>query len=429
MTSNTDRKVRCSLLENGASVISKDNGGNSARLTFMYKDGPVFENVFNAGSSQFMKYALSKDSVTSSEYVSKIQLQKAGVLVEAPELINKTWLGFSCGGVRDTLTQAEVCEKFWQMLLFPRFTDAAIKESKRLIKLENEEVRREQPYTYLMDVLHKTAFKGSPLGHSLYCPGYNLNTINSDALFNRWDSLYGFKNIAVVATNVNHDELLHALTDTPWLERAHASTAGVQVPESTYVGGEAYDVQHRNVDYDDQFFAVYDTFTALAFKAPGLATIEEWAAAQIIKCSLQTATSSVMKSSFTINHVDVFYQAYGTTGLLGMTTPSATAKQLSEFKKAVTTFATMNETALQAHKTGTALSILAGGDSVQGVHELLLNTFAASGEPMDVAELAAVVQQVTPATMKKVVDSMLAAQPTLVHYGNSPAAPTLADLK
>ena len=40
--------------------VLQDNGGSIARLTFLYKDGPVYETLFSAGASHFMKHALSK---------------------------------------------------------------------------------------------------------------------------------------------------------------------------------------------------------------------------------------------------------------------------------------------------------------------------------------------------------------------------------
>ena len=42
-----------------------------------------------------------------------------------------------------------------------------MKECKRLVGLEVEEAKRDTPRAYLIDLLHKTAFKGSPLGR---CP-------------------------------------------------------------------------------------------------------------------------------------------------------------------------------------------------------------------------------------------------------------------
>jgi predicted Zn-dependent peptidase len=214
-----DTSLHTSKLDNGTRVISKDNGGNIARLTFLYKDGPVYESMFSSGASQFTKHLLNKDSLTSSEFVSKTILQKAGVRIEFPQLINKSWIAFSVEGFRDTIAQTEVCDKFWQSLLFPRFSQANLKEAKRLIHLENDELKRDTPRDYVLNQLHGVAFKGSPLGQTIACPSANLKYFKVDHMFDRWDAHYGFGNIAVVATNIDHHDLLHSVQDSTWVAR------------------------------------------------------------------------------------------------------------------------------------------------------------------------------------------------------------------
>ena len=109
----------------------------------------------------------------------------------------------------------------WPILSFKcrRFSADSIKEVRRLIALETTEGKRDSPFVYLMDVLHKTAFKGSPLGQTSVIPAYNMNYVDSAKLFDRWDAHYGFANIGVVATNLGHGEVLNALTSSPWLAR------------------------------------------------------------------------------------------------------------------------------------------------------------------------------------------------------------------
>jgi len=427
--SHVDTKLHCTALDNGTRVMSKDLGGNIARLTFLYKDGPVYEDLFTAGSSQFMKHMLNKDSITSSEYVTKTILQKSGIILEAPDVVNKSWISFSCEGFRDSVCQADVTDKLWQSILFPRMSPDNLKECKRLIELENGEVKRDSPRLWVLDLLHKSAFKGSPLGHSLYCPSYNLKYFKSEKLFERWDSHYGFKNIAIVATNVDHHDLVHALQDSVWVARAHNKEGGISAIPSTYVGGEGYDVAHRAVEFDDQFTEVYQTYTGYAFKAPGWTDLPQWAAAKVVASALSIATSQILRNSYAKNGVDVFYNPYKQTGLLGMITVGATAPQLKSFRAALESLGAVSDSDAESLKNAAALEICNTFESRKGCQKLLTETFTATGMPCDVNELVDAIKAVKAQDLKAVVDASLSAPASLVHYGDSPAAPTLADLK
>lgn len=423
-----DTNVHATILDNGTRVISKDNGGSIARLSFLYKDGPVYETLFSAGASQFMKHALNKDSVTSSEFVTKTFLAKAGIQLELPQIVNKSWIAFSVEGFRDTVAQADVCDKFWQSLLYPRFSQSTLKECKRLIAHETEEAKRDTPRQWLLDLVHKTAFKGSPLGHSSYCPSYNMKYFKPDSLFDRWDKHYGFKNIAIVATNVDHHDLLHAVQDSVWVARAHQKEGGVSAIPSTYVGGESYEVQKRSVDYDDQFVEVYETYTAYAFRAPGMDNLTQWAAARIIAAALETAATPILRNSYTKQGVNVFYKAYKQTGLLGMITHGATVAQLRAFRSALQQLCSLSSSDLDAHKAAAKLAVVGAFDTRLGTQTTLIETFTATGFPLDCPAQVHAIAAVEPADVKAVVDAMLEAKPTLVHLGDSPAAPVLADL-
>eukprot|EP00992_Anisonema_acinus_P001209 TRINITY_DN10411_c0_g1_i2.p1 TRINITY_DN10411_c0_g1~~TRINITY_DN10411_c0_g1_i2.p1 ORF type:complete len:459 (+),score=88.74 TRINITY_DN10411_c0_g1_i2:74-1450(+) len=423
-----DANLRTSQLENGTKVVSKDYGGSAAQITFLYKDGPQHENVFTAGASQFMKFALTKDSLTSSEFVTKTMLGKAGVVVAPPGIVGRSHISLSCGGNRDTLAQPAVLDKFWQSLLFPRFTADDAKEVARLAALETAELKQDRPTAWLRDLAHRTAFRGSPLGHSLYAPAYNAHAFSGEALFERWEQLYGFANIAVVATNVNHHDLLDALTDTPWLARAHAKVGGTATPPSAYVGGEAYDVHHRALEYDDQFTAVHDAYTCLAFKAPGLANVGDWAAATVVATALRNAVAPVLRNRFARAPAEVFYDAHAEVGLLGVMRPSATADQLRQVRAAIEGFAKVSEQDAATLVQAAQLAILSDAETSVGAHQLLLNSMASVGAPLDSDGAVAAVAGVSSAAIHRVAKEMLAAPLTLVNYGADPAAPSLAQL-
>ena len=58
----------------------------------------------------------------------------------------------------------------------------------------------------------------------------------------------------------------------------------------------------------------------------------------------------------------------------------------------------------------------------------MMETFTAGGFPCDGPELANAIANVSSSDVKAVVSGMLGEKPTLVHYGDSPASPVLADL-
>lgn len=426
--SHHDTHLHASKLDNGTRVISKDNGGSIARLTFLYKDGPVYESVFTAGASQFMRHMLNKDSVVSSEFVSKTLLQKAGLKIDAPQIINKSWISFSCEGFRETIAQAAVCDKYWQSLLFPRFSQDNMKEAKRLLGLESEELKRSNPRQYTLNLLHTTAFKGSPLGQSNLCPSYNMKYFKPDHMFDRWDRHYGFGNIAVVATNIDHHSLLHALQDSIWVARAHQKEGGIKAEPSKYVGGQSFDICRRSVEYDDQFDDVYETYTGYAFKAPGMSDLSGYAAARIIAAALNYATERVLVNSFSKKGVCAFYKSYKDNGLIGMITPASTAAQLKAFKEAIEQLKSASAEELQAFKTAALLAVHTAYDTRKGTQDMLLDTFTASGFPLDCADICAAISAVQPSDVSAVIDTMFSNPATLVHHGDSPAAPVLADL-
>ena len=64
-----------------------------------------------------------------------------------------------------------------------RFSPDNVKEVKRLLGEENKETKRDAPFRYLLDVLHKTAFKGSPLGSPLPACGWVAPPLPSWCLF------------------------------------------------------------------------------------------------------------------------------------------------------------------------------------------------------------------------------------------------------
>jgi predicted Zn-dependent peptidase len=425
---HTDEGVHTSQLDLGTKVVTQDLGGSVAQITFLYRDGPVYENIFNAGISSFMRHALTKDGMTSSEYITKTFLQKAGVVVHPPTAVAKSYLAFTVEGFRDTLTQAAVVDKFWQSLLFPRFSGDNLKEVKRLLELETKEAKRDTPFEYLQDVLHKTAFKGSPLGHTQYVPSYNLGYVDSAKLFDRWDAHYGFANIAVVGTNVDHHGLLEALTDSPWVARAHPKVGGVVAPASKYSGGEGYDVLHRAKEFDDQFSDVYSTFTAYGFKTPGRAHLKEYAATLVVVQALTNAVNPVLNNSFAPKRASVFFHAYDTVGVVGLATVQASAAQLRAFRATLERLGGLSDAALAPHKNAALLAAAGTADSWRGTQAALVESFATTGVPVSPQEVTAAIKAVTAADVKAAVGVMLGAPPTLVHHGDSPCAPTLAEL-
>eukprot|EP00667_Euglena_gracilis_P012312 EG_transcript_12637 len=401
-----EKGLKTSVLDNGTKVITLDNGGSVAQLTFLYKDGPVYENIFNAGISSFMKHALTKDGLTSSEYITKTFLQKAGIIVHEPTVVNKSAIAFTVEGFRDTLAQPAVADKFWQSLLFPRFSPENVKEVKRLVELESKETKRDSPFAYLQDILHKTAFKGSPLGHTSFVPAYNLGYIDSNKLFDRWDAHYGFGNIAVIATNIEHEAVLAAITDSAWVARAHNKVGGVAAPASKYSGGEGYDVVHRAKEFDDQFTDVYSTYTAYAFKAPGRSNLKEHAASLVIAQALSNAVSPVLNTSFAPKRLEVFYQAYDTVGLIGLSSVQASNAQLKAFKAALSKIGTLSEADLAVHKSAALLTAYGNVESWRATQATLIDSFNTTGQPLSPLEIVSAIKAVSADTVKSVVATM-----------------------
>eukprot|EP01004_Peranema_trichophorum_P003257 NODE_2254_length_1637_cov_33.895641_g1931_i0.p1 GENE.NODE_2254_length_1637_cov_33.895641_g1931_i0~~NODE_2254_length_1637_cov_33.895641_g1931_i0.p1 ORF type:complete len:488 (+),score=64.46 NODE_2254_length_1637_cov_33.895641_g1931_i0:49-1464(+) len=425
-----DHKIHKTALSNGTRVMTTDNGDEIAELTFLYRDGPIYEDRFSAGASHFLRHAISKDGLTTSEFVTKTFLEKAAVSVKLPKVISRGWLGFSIVSTRDTVASVDVLDKFWQLLLFPRFSQSSIKETRRLVNFENEEAKRDTPLKYIKDYAHTVAFKGQPHGLSEFCPSYNLKYHSTKSMFQRWDEGYGFGNIAVVATNVDHHAVLDNLTASPWLARAHDKFGRRDVPLSAYKGGEGYDVFRRTIAYDDQFFPVYETYTCFAFKAPGFSSLSDYVSARLITNSIRKAVSPVLRNTFdnSKSKLEVFYEPYYDTGLFGLATQGATVDSLKGFRDALSVFTNISAENLEVQKKSLLLEFNSLADTRVGTQQLLLESFATREEPASYHDLLKALEKITTSDVQKVAKGMLDAPPTLVHHGDSPKAPTLRDL-
>jgi hypothetical protein len=246
-------------------------------------------------------------------------------------------------------------------------------------------------------------------------------------MFDRWDRHYGFSNIAVVATNIDHHDLLHSIQDSAWVARAHQKEGGISAEPSKYLGGQNFDMCRRSSDYDDQFVEVYDSYSALAFKAPGMKHLSEWAAAKTVVAALRIAATRILVNSYARKGNDVFYKAYKENGLIGLITHGATASQLKAFKTTLNSLRGISAEDLESFKKAAKLEICTAYDTRAGTQAMLLDTFTASGFPCDCPELVAAIEEVQTSDIQSLVDSMFSSPATLVHHGDSPACPVLSD--
>lgn len=394
----------------GITAVAEDQHGHAGRIAIYVKAGPANETKWNAGVSQYLRLFGRKDGMVYSQFGYETALEEACVRLNNVEVANREYLVYSVEGNRDTLVQPELFDILWANILFPKFHPYHLGQLRKQVQQDTADIQQKYPRRVLLDNVFQTAYKGSALGNSEFCPSYNIKGIKDDTLWDFWEKQYLFDNITVVGVNVDPHHAIESAFGAHWFQRAHVRRGTPQAQTNTYVGGENHVIHHRASDYDEQFNDVNNTYTALAFPAPTSGKLST--ATKVVAQALRNLNSRTVNG-----HAAFQSEVFASNGLVGVIVANATPEKLQKIVAAVQAAPANVDAAVAALKVREAYS----GDVRTRTAQLFSLVHNSEAGDLNSADLAA--------NVRTVVQGILASKPTLVHYGGAKAPPTLASLK
>lgn len=210
-----------------------------------------------------------------------------------------------------------VAEVLMESSLVPLFRHWEVNDVRNIVKMDTLTAGAD-PYVTVMEALHSAAFSGG-LANSLYAPESQIGSVSSGDMAEFFRTRFGPKNMMVVGTGVNHEDVVQYVRDfvTAYVP-ADAFTAGPAVSESKYRGG-----------LESRIHAPGNTFAAVAWEGAAADASDEFAF-QVLEHLIGGSTSSVpygssaslLNDAIGTSGADVtgsgFSLSYSSTGMFGV---------------------------------------------------------------------------------------------------------------
>ncbi|VDD96364.1 unnamed protein product [Enterobius vermicularis] len=215
-----------SCLPNGLTVFSKDLKGPVAQLVLAFRAGSRYEQPDEFGITHHLRNCIGIDSERAFGVHLLYQCGGAGATLYSH--LTRDFLAVQASLVREHAcrTLPLICE-----LSQPAFKPWDLEN---VIETLDADIAYLKPHDQLSDCLHYAAFRGGPLGHSLYSAEELVGKYDYLKLRRFADSRLVSSQAVLVGINIDHDDILKFLNDHM---RFHEKSSKEGLP-SKYVGGE-----------------------------------------------------------------------------------------------------------------------------------------------------------------------------------------------
>uniref|UniRef100_A0A8C0UCI9 Mitochondrial-processing peptidase subunit alpha n=1 Tax=Cyanistes caeruleus TaxID=156563 RepID=A0A8C0UCI9_CYACU len=427
-------ETRVTVLENGLRVASQNKFGQFCTVGILVNSGSRHEAKYLSGISHFLeKLAFSSTAQFGSKDEILLTLEKHGGICD-------------CQASRDTIMYAvsadargldTVVNLLADVTLQPRLSDEEIEMTRMAIRFELEDLNmRPDPEPLLTEMIHAAAFRDNTVGLNRFCPVENTDKIDRDVLHSYLSSYYTPDRMVLAGVGIEHEHLVEcARKYLLGVQPVWGSGQGRAVDRSVaqYTGGiikvrgwrwhpaPCWDLLISLQAFEDDFipFAVLNMMMGGggSFSAGGPG-----------KGMFTRLYLNVLNRHHWMYNATSYHHSYEDTGLLCIHA-SADPKQVREMVEIITRefilmAGAVGEVELERAKTQLKSMLMMNLESRPVIFEDVGRQVLATNTRKLPHELCALISQVKPTDIKRVVTKMLHKKPAVAALGDLTDLPT-----
>uniref|UniRef100_G3P5B1 Mitochondrial-processing peptidase subunit beta n=1 Tax=Gasterosteus aculeatus aculeatus TaxID=481459 RepID=G3P5B1_GASAC len=197
-------ETRLTTLDNGLRVASEETGHATCTVGLWIGAGSRYESEKNNGAGFFLEHMAFKGTKKHPQTALEQQVESMGAHLSA--YTSREHTAYYMKTLAKDLPKA--VELLSEVVQSCSLNEAEIEQQRGVVLRELEEVEGNLQEVCL-DLLHATAFQGTPLGHSVLGPSNNARNLSRQDLVDYISSHYKAPRMVLSAAGgVNHEELV-----------------------------------------------------------------------------------------------------------------------------------------------------------------------------------------------------------------------------
>uniref|UniRef100_A0A914XFC5 Uncharacterized protein n=1 Tax=Plectus sambesii TaxID=2011161 RepID=A0A914XFC5_9BILA len=424
-SSSSDIKI--SRLPNGLTVASVDHGSAVSRLAVVFRAGSRYETADEQGVTHHMRNAVGYDTKNFTGVQLLWQTGSAGANLTATG--TRDLFTVEVDVIRDQAPRA--LSLLGEMAAQPAFKHWELADNTETLWVDRAYMR-EQPAEFVVDLLHKAAFRDGPLGNSLFAHDFNIGHVSHETLKKFAASRLVSGEAAIVGVNIDHGELMaYAAEQAPIV-----SGQGLPPPTSKYIGGEVRQAARGSLAH-----------VAVAGQGVGLSDAKALATQAVLAAALGTgpavkysngvgsglAAQAAQKASNNYPFgISALSAAHADTGLVGVYIVAHGEKVGALVKAAVSAFrgiakSGINEEQINRAKRIAATNVLLNAECSKSLLEDLAAQTLATGSAQSPTDFVKIIESVSATDVQQAANKAVS-KLSLAGYGKLDATPYLDEL-
>ncbi|XP_036387073.1 cytochrome b-c1 complex subunit 1, mitochondrial-like [Megalops cyprinoides] len=213
-------ETRLTTLENGLRIASEESGHSTCTVGVWIGCGSRYETERNNGAGFFLEHMAFKGTKKHPQSALEKEVESMGAHLSA--YTSREHTAFYMKTLSKDLPKA--VELLSEVVQSSSLSESDLERQRGVVLRELEEVEGSLQDVCL-DLLHATAYQGTPLGHSVLGPSQNARTLNREDLVEFVNTHYKAPRMVLAAAGgVNHSELVD-------LAKQHFSTVSFEYEE------------------------------------------------------------------------------------------------------------------------------------------------------------------------------------------------------
>ncbi|KAK0148723.1 Cytochrome b-c1 complex subunit 1, mitochondrial [Merluccius polli] len=197
-------ETRLTALDNGLRVASEETGHATCTVGLWIGAGSRYESEKNNGAGFFLEHMAFKGTKKHSQTALEQQVESMGAHLSA--YTSREHTAYYMKTLAQDLPKA--VELLSEVVQSSSLSEAEVEQQRAVVLRELEEVEGNLQEV-CMDLLHATAFQGTPLSHSVLGPSANARSLTRQDLVEYLSSHYKAPRMVLSAAGgVNHEELV-----------------------------------------------------------------------------------------------------------------------------------------------------------------------------------------------------------------------------
>uniref|UniRef100_A0A8C7FMZ8 Mitochondrial-processing peptidase subunit beta n=1 Tax=Oncorhynchus kisutch TaxID=8019 RepID=A0A8C7FMZ8_ONCKI len=197
-------ETRLTALDNGLRIASEETGHGTCTVGLWISCGSRYETEKNNGAGFFLEHMAFKGTKKHPQMALEHQVESMGAHLSA--YTSREHTAYYMKTLAKDLPKAVALLS--EVLQSNVLSEADIEQQRSVVLKELEEVEGSLQDVCL-DLLHATAFQGTPLGHSVLGPSQNARTLSRQDLVDFISSHYKAPRMVLAAAGgVTHEELV-----------------------------------------------------------------------------------------------------------------------------------------------------------------------------------------------------------------------------